>query len=108
MGSSTHQITLEAVGSNSAVSSMTSSATELKSKAHFKRRQTTLVDGLNAREAGIQERAAICIQRAWRRKTKEKFLSADSRWLEASLHARLRVRRPRILFLIKLIDKIKL
>jgi hypothetical protein len=93
LGSSSHQITGEVVGSNSAISSMASSAAELKAKAHLKRRQDTVDDGLRPREAEIQERAAIRIQRAWRRKTRGEFLSPASRWLDVSLHARLRVRR---------------
>ena len=92
LGSSGHQITVEAVGSNSAVSFMAFPATELKAKAHLKRRQDTADDGLHPREAEIRERAAICIQRAWRRKSRSKFLSPSSQWLDVLLHARLRVR----------------
>ena len=95
LGSSSHQITVEAVGSNSSISPMASSVTELKAKAHMKRRQETVDDGLHPREAETRERAAIRIQRAWRQKSRSKYLSPSSRWLEVSLHARLRVRRSR-------------
>ena len=95
LGSSSHQINGKVVGSNSAVSSMASSATKLKAKAHLKQHQDTADDGLHPHEAEIRERAAIRIQRAWRRKARGKFLSPDSRWLDVSLHARLRVRHPR-------------
>ena len=71
---------------------MASSVTELKAKAHLKRRQD---NELHPQEAEIRERAAIRIQRAWRRRSRSKFFNPASRWLDVSLHARLRVRRPR-------------
>ena len=60
----------------------------------MRRGQVPVDDGPHLQEKEIQERAAIRIQRVWREKTRGKFLSPDSRWLDVSLHARLRVRRP--------------
>ena len=71
---------------------MASSVTEPRAKTHPKRRLDTVDDGLHPQEAEILEAAAIRIQRAWRRKARDKFLSPASRWLDVSLHARLQVR----------------
>lgn len=94
LGSSTHQITIEAVGANSPVSLMASPATQRNPNALLKPRQDTL-GGLGPQESEARERAAIRIQRVWRQKSRIKYLNPDSRWLDVSLHARLRVRRPR-------------
>jgi len=87
---------------------MASSATEPSAKTRLKRGQVPVGDGPYAQETEIQERAAIRIQRVWREKSRGKFLSPDSRWLDVSLHARLRVRCREILFLIKLKHENKL
>ena len=74
---------------------MAPSVTEPSANTHLKRGQVPVDDGLHAQEAEIQERAAIRIQRVWREKTRGEVLNPDSRWLDVSLHARLRVRCPR-------------
>lgn len=47
-------------------------------------------------EAQRHEVAAICIQRAWRKRSRAKYLNSDTRWHDIALHARLRVCLPAI------------